>query len=186
MRQVHGDRIARVGGAEQRIGDADGMITDVAGLALSVLTADCVPLLMISLSRPTIAAVHAGWKGTLAGIAEGAVRAAERELGIGPERWQVAMGPSIGGCCYEVDAEIGARLESRWGRMPDAWSRVGRKGQLDLRQANRAILTACGVEPNLIFAIGPCTACAHEDFFSHRKSEGRAGRQLSYLGWSEN
>jgi copper oxidase (laccase) domain-containing protein len=96
------------------------------------------------------------------------------------------MGPSISGCCYEVDAEIGERLESRWGRLPDAWSRVGKKGQLDLRQANRAILVACGVPPDMIFAIGPCTACAENDFFSHRATHGRAGRQLSYLGWDAN
>jgi hypothetical protein len=186
MRQVHGDRIVRVRSAAQQIGEADGMITDVAGMALTVLSADCVALLMVNPSPPVVAAVHAGWRGTVAGIAEGALRAAQRELGIGPEQWQVAMGPSIGGCCYEVDGEIGERLESRWGRMADAWSRVGPKGQLDLRQANRAILTASGVKPGLIFAIGPCTACAHEDFFSHRKSGGRAGRQLSYLGWSAN
>jgi hypothetical protein len=186
MRQVHGDRIVRVRGVEQEIGDADGMMTDVAGLALAVLTADCVPLLMVHPSRGVGAAVHAGWRGTVAGIAAEAVRAAESELGTGVAGWQVAMGPSIGGCCYEVDAEIGERLESRWGRLPEAWSRVGEKGQLDLRQANRAILVTCGVEPDMIFAIGPCTACAENDFFSHRASHGRAGRQLSYLGWDAN
>jgi YfiH family protein len=186
MRQVHGDRIVPVRSAEQEIGDADAMMTDVAGLALTVLTADCVPFLMVNPPRRVVAAVHAGWRGTLAGIAEGAISAAERELGTGPDEWQVAMGPSIGGCCYEVDAEIGERLESRWGKMPDAWSRAGRKVQLDLRQANRAILAACGVQPHLIFAIGPCTACAKKDFFSHRASGGRAGRQLTYLGWRAN
>lgn len=186
MRQVHGDRIVRVRGAEQEIGDADGMMTDVAGLALAVLTADCAPLLMMHPSQGVGAAVHAGWRGTVAGIAAGAVRAAESELGAGVAGWQVAMGPSISGCCYEVDAEIGEQLESRWGRLPEAWSRIGAKGQLDLRQANRAILVACGVQPDMIFAIGPCTACAEDDFFSHRASCGRAGRQVSYLGWGAN
>lgn len=186
MRQVHGDRVVPVHSAEQEIGDADGMMTGVAGVALTVLTADCVPLLMVSSSQQVGVVVHAGWRGTVAGIGAAAVRAAERELGAGADTWQVAMGPSIGGCCYEVDAAIGERLESRWGRMPEAWSRLGEKGQLDLRQANRAILAACGVPPDMIFAIGPCTACAEKDFFSHRASRGRAGRQLSYLGWSVN
>lgn len=184
MRQVHGERIVPVRDAEQRIGEADGMMTDVAGLALTVLTADCVPLLMVNPSRQIVAAVHAGWRGTLAGIAGGATRMAEGEWGTEPHEWQIAMGPAIGGCCYEVDAEIGQRLESRWGEMPDAWSRFGRKGQLDLRAANRAILVRRGMRPESIFAIGPCTACAQTDFFSHRGSHGQAGRQLSYLGWS--
>ena len=186
MRQVHGVRIVRVRSAEQQVGEADGLVTDVPGLVLTVLTADCVPLLMVNPVRRVVAAVHAGWRGTVAGIAESAIRAAEGESGNGCGEWQVSMGPSIGGCCYEVDAEIGEQLESRWGKMPDAWSRAGRKGQLDLRQANRAILAACGVRPDLIFTIGPCTACAETDFFSHRKSRGRAGRQLSYLGWLAN
>jgi YfiH family protein len=184
MRQIHGERIVLVRDARQQIGEADGLMSDVAGLALTVLTADCVPLLMVSPSRPGIAAVHAGWRGTLAGIADSAIRTGKRELDLEPAEWQIAMGPSINGCCYEVDAEIGARLESRWGRMPDAWSRVGRKGQLDLREANRAILVRGGVRPESIFAIGPCTACAHTDFFSHRKSRGESGRQASYLGWT--
>jgi len=185
MRQVHGDRIVHVQNAGQQVGDADGMMTDRWGLALSVLTADCVPILLLHRRQGIVAAVHAGWRGTLAGIAAAAVAAAEGDFGARPDEWEAAMGPSIGGCCYEVDADVGERLESRWGRMPEAWTRSGRKGQLDLREANRGILARCGVPPSLIFAIGPCTACAHADFFSHRKSQGRAGRQLSYVGWAQ-
>lgn len=186
MRQVHGERVVRVREAQRQVGDADGMITDVAGLALTVLTADCVPLLMVSPSQRVVAVVHAGWRGTLAGIAGAAIRTAASELGVEPDAWEIAMGPSIGGCCYEVEAEIGGRLESHWGKMSAAWSRFGKKGQLDLREANHAILVRHGVRAESIFAIGPCTACAQTDFFSHRKSGGRTGRQLSYVAWSRN
>lgn len=182
MQQVHGARVARVAAADQPVGEADGMLTSAPGIGLAVLTADCVPLLAHAPGRGAVMAVHAGWRGSLEGVAAAALRLAERELGIAPGEWQVALGPSIGGCCYEVEAEIGERLVARWGAMPDAWQPAGSRGQLDLRRANRAILVASGVEPRAIVDIGPCTSCAGDDFFSHRRSGGRAGRQLSVIG----
>ena len=128
-------------------------------------------------------ALHAGWRGSLAGIAANAVASAEKMYGIDPGEWSAALGPAIDGCCYEVNLEIGVRFEARWGAMPDAWSPGRRKGQLDLRQVNHRILQAAGVAPRRIVRIGPCTACAGADFFSHRASGGRAGRQASVIGW---
>jgi hypothetical protein len=127
-------------------------------------------------------ALHAGWRGSLAGIAAVALRMAEAELAISPAEWQVALGPSIGGCCYEVEAEIGRQFVDRWGAMPDAWQPAGDHGQLDLRGANRAVLIANGVRPEAIIDVGPCTSCASDEFYSHRRSGGRAGRQLSLVG----
>ena len=182
MQQVHGTRVVRVVGETQQVGEADGMIATEAGVGLAVLTADCVPLLASAPRHRAVMALHAGWRGSLAGIAAVAVRLAADELGIPPAEWQVALGPSIGGCCYQVEGEIGARFVDRWGAMPDAWQPAGTHGQLDLRQANRAILIAQGVDPGAIVNAGPCTSCAGDDFFSHRRSEGRAGRQLSVIG----
>jgi YfiH family protein len=182
MQQVHGVRVVRVLGATQQVGEADGMITDQAGVGLAVLTADCVPLLASAPRHGAVMALHAGWRGSLAGIAAAAVRLAADELGIAPAEWQVALGPAIGGCCYQVETAIGDRFRDRWGAMPDAWQPAGGHGQLDLRQANRAILVAQGVDPGAIVDVGPCTSCASEEFFSHRRSGGRAGRQLSAIG----
>lgn len=182
MRQVHGTRVVRVGSPAEQVGEADGMLTTESGVGLAVLTADCVPLLGVAPRHRAVMALHAGWRGSLAGIAAVALRMAADELGIPPHAWQVALGPSIGGCCYEVEAEIGRRFVDRWGAMPDAWRPAGAHGQLDLRRANRAILVAHGVAAENVADVGPCTSCAGDEFFSHRRSGGRAGRQLSLIG----
>lgn len=183
MRQVHGARVVPVERADAAVGEADGMIARAGGVGLAVLTADCVPLLCVAPTGPAVMALHAGWRGTLAGIAAAGVAEARRWLGVPPDSWQVAMGPSIGGCCYEVDAHIGQQLVDRWGAMPDAWQPAGAHGQLDLRAANRHILRAQGVPDAQIEQVGPCTACQSGAYFSHRRSGGRAGRQLSVIGW---
>jgi YfiH family protein len=184
MQQVHGTRVVRVA-ADEAVGEADALITDRPGLGLTVLTADCVPLLGVAAGCGAVMAVHAGWRGSLAGIAVEALRAAEQAFGIPPTAWQVALGPSIGGCCYEVEAEIGQQFVDRWGSdaMADAWQPATTHGQLDLRQANVALLRQAGVPPGQIQLAGPCTACAADQFFSHRGSSGRAGRQVSVIGY---
>jgi hypothetical protein len=183
MEQVHGTRVVAIHAADQQAGEADGLVTDQPGCALAVLTADCVPILLVSPRRRLAMALHAGWRGTVAGIVAHGLAAAERSFGAGAAEWEAALGPSIGGCCYEVGAEIGAALEERWGAMPFAWRPQGRRGRLDLRKANRAILAACGVPEERIFDLGACTACATEQYFSHRKEAGRTGRQLGVVGW---
>lgn len=183
MRQVHGIGVVRVDDAQMPAEDADGMLSAAAGAGLTILTADCVPLLCVAPAEHAVMALHAGWRGTLAGIAAAGLAAAQRELGVAPTAWRVAMGPSIGGCCYEVETTIGQQFVDRWGAMPDAWQPGGTHGRLDLRAANRRILAAHGVEEAHIVDTGDCTACRSADFFSHRRSAGRAGRQVSAIGW---
>ena len=163
--------------------EADGMITRRRGVGLAILTADCVPILMVA-ARPGVAmAVHAGWRGTVAGIAARALFDGERLFGIEPSEWRVALGPSIDGCCYQVSSEIGVELERRWGSMGEGWRAGGERGMLDLRMANRSILVERGVVPEHIARVGPCTACHASEFFSHRRSGGVTGRQASIVGW---
>jgi YfiH family protein len=184
MRQVHGAQVVRVESAGHPVEDADAMLTDARGAGLTVLTADCVPLLGVAAAFGVVMAVHAGWRGTRAGVAAAALEAGRRWYGVPPSAWRVALGPSIAGCCYEVEAEIGRQMVDRWGAMPDAWQPAGRHGLLDLRLVNRRILAACGVTPEQIELVGPCTSCASARYFSHRRSAGRAGRQASVIGWS--
>ncbi len=185
MQQVHGDHVAHVTTGDADVGEADGLISAQPGLGLAVLTADCVPILMVSPAARVVAAVHAGWRGTLAGIAGAAVEAGRTACGVDPGDWLAALGPSIGGCCYEVDTEIGAAFCSRWGSaMREAWQPAGGRGQLDLRRANREILIVAGVPSEGIVDIGPCTACSSDELFSHRRSGGRTGRQLSVIAWT--
>ena len=182
-RQVHGTRVVRVEDVDTQVGEADGLIARTSGFAVGVLTADCVPLLCVAPSAHAVMALHAGWRGALAGIAAIGLRDAQEWLAVSPAAWHVAMGPAIGGCCYEVEASLGQQFVDRWGAMPDAWQRSGSHGRLDLRAATRHILIAHGVAPSHIVQVGGCSACHPEQYFSHRRSGGHAARQLSAIGW---
>jgi YfiH family protein len=182
MQQVHGARVALVGGAAAAaVGEADALLTTTPGLGLAVLTADCVPILAVAPNAGAVLAIHAGWRGTLAGIAVAGIETARRELGVPPIAWEIAIGPAIGGCCYEVEQRIGDDLVRRWGAMPDAWQPAGSHGQLDLRLVNRQQLVDAGVDTSSMAMVGPCTACRHDAYFSHRRSGGRTGRHLSAI-----
>ncbi len=188
MAQVHGTRVVAVEDATTDAGEADAMATRAAGLLLSVLTADCVPILLVAPAHHVMAAVHAGWRGTVGGIAARTVLHLERRFGVGPEAISAALGPAIGGCCYEIDGQIVDELERRWGAMPTAIHRTrGTKPLLDLRRANATLLARAGVPTARITSVGPCTRCAAADYFSHRAAISVAGhatgRQLSFIGW---
>jgi purine-nucleoside/S-methyl-5'-thioadenosine phosphorylase / adenosine deaminase len=185
MRQVHGARLVKVDSGEQRVGEADGLLTDQPGVGLAVLTADCVPLLFAAPQARALMAVHAGWRGTLAGIAAAALAEGQRAFGARPADWQVAIGPAIDACCYEVEAELGGRMVDRWGAMPDAWHPGTSHGRLDLRGVNRHILLENGVPVEEIATVGGCTACHDRSYFSHRRAGGRTGRQLSLIAWTQ-
>lgn len=183
-KQVHGNTILTVSRAAEKLaGIGDGLMTDVPNLCLGVMAADCVPLLFVEPSRKIAAAVHAGWRGTAAGIAPRAVALMRETYRIDPAALHVAMGPSIGPCCYEVGREVAAQIAANWREeLKDAWKPDGAKGRLDLRALNEAQLLGAGIPRPHIRKIGPCTACYVGDFFSYRK-EGKTGHQLSFIGW---
>ncbi len=183
-KQVHGDTILRVSnGLGKRAGVGDGLMTDIPNTVVGVMAADCVPLLFLEPERRVAAAVHAGWRGTAAGISARAVIRMKEEYHIDPSALHVALGPSIGPCCYEVGREVKEQIEGNWmDEVKAAWRPEGLKGYLDLRAINEAQLVAAGVSRRQIQRIGPCTACDVEEFFSYRK-EGKTGSQLSFIGW---
>jgi len=140
-------------------------------------------MLLTAPRQRVVAAVHAGWRGTVAGIAVRALEKLQRDFGVAPSEIEVALGPAIGGCCYEVTREIAEQFSSRWGNLPeDTWRPAGDRGWLDLRRANMLLLRRSGVRERQVHCIGPCTRCASHDYFSHRASGGRTGRQMSYIG----
>ncbi|HVN86997.1 MAG TPA: peptidoglycan editing factor PgeF [Candidatus Binatia bacterium] len=184
MQQVHGDHIVRVDSPTQSVGASDGLISSTAGALLGVLTADCVPLLLVARRHRAAAAIHAGWRGTLAGIAVRAVEIFRTVYGAEAVELEAALGPAIGGCCYEVEREIGDRFASQWGTLSgEGWRPRGTKGFLDLRVANRHLLLRSGVPAPAIHFVGPCTRCSTAEYFSHRSAAKETGRQLSYVGW---
>jgi YfiH family protein len=185
LRQVHGIRVRSIGSAyDGALKIGDGMVTALAGTVLAVFTADCVPVLMVDAERGIVGALHAGWRGTLAGIAsEGmSVMAA---MGTRLHGVRVALGPSIGSCCFEVDAELADRFVAQ---IPAAAAcclpgRAGKK-HLDLRGILRAQFREAGVDPNAIVDVGPCTRCNPERFFSRRAADGAmTGLQMSFIGF---
>ena len=185
MRQVHGDNIIEVKDRQlKEAGEADGMVTAESGIYLAILTADCVPLLFIAPKQRLAAAVHAGWRGTLAGIAQKTVRLFEDQYGVAADGLEVALGPSIGVCCYEVKDDVAGPLMKKWGSLttPSVAVKDG-KSFVNLSRLNRDILRASGVPGHQLFQIGPCTACSADDFFSYRRERSETGRQMSVVGW---
>ncbi len=185
VRQVHGALCLAAGaGTPSPAGDADALVTAEPGVAVAVATADCVPLLLASGDGRVVAAVHAGWRGTLAGIAADGVRALG-ERGIPADGVRAALGPAIDGCCYEVEREIAERFANELGAAVwQAWQDVPRpgKGRLDLRRVNALVLQQAGVPEEAIVRVGPCTACGGGPFASYRRDGAGAGRQLSWIG----
>lgn len=191
-RQVHGSRVvdataeARLPGVAadgypRLAAEADAVVVAAPGLVAGVRTADCVPLLLVAPRRRWAAVVHAGWRGTIAGIAGEAVGAA-RAAGIDPAELLAALGPSIGPCCYEVSPELGE--EFALAGLPVVRAASSSRPHLDLREANRILLGRSGVAPASIQATGPCTRCAKDRYHSFRADPRCAGRQVSWIGWA--
>jgi YfiH family protein len=187
LKQVHGDEILVIkqkSDASIRP-EADGMLSRESGILLGIATADCVPVLMVAPEHGLVAALHAGWRGTLKGISQRAIRALGEQWGIAPACVWVALGPSISRCCYEVGQEVGKPFQERWGAT-DVWKSKGEKGFLDLRGVNRIQCEEAGVPSPQIQSVGPCTFCASSDFASYRREGTGAGRQLSVIGWQKD
>lgn len=185
MKQVHGDHIVEVKDKTlKEVGEADGMITAATDLYLGVLTADCVPILFVAPERKLVAAVHAGWRGTLAGIAQNMVGLFDNHFGVAANELEVALGPAIGACCYEVKNDVAGPLIEKWGGIAQtSLQSRGEKSFLDLRLLNRNVLAESGISEKNIYEIGPCTSCSPDHFFSYRRERGETGRQISFIGW---
>lgn len=184
VRQVHGAVcLAAEEGSPSPAGDADALVTTRPGVAVAIATADCVPVLLAAPDAGAVAAVHAGWRGTVAAIAAVGVRALV-ERGARASDVHAALGPAIDGCCYEIEREIAERFASELGS--DVWqawrdgARPG-KGFLDLRRVNALVLAQAGVPEASIARVGPCTHCGGGPFASYRRDAERAGRQLSWI-----
>lgn len=160
--------------------EGDGIVTDQPGVALAVLAADCLPVLLYDPHRRLVGAVHAGWRGTAGGIAARAVTVMHDAFGSDPVEIRVALGPCIGRCCYEVGPEVltavGAATPAHLDAIRDPLPGDAGKGMLDLLAANTAQLVGAGLRPEHIEAIGMCTACQPERFYSHRRAGEPTGR----------
>ncbi len=164
LRQIHSDVIWSVRQADGCLGDGDALISAEPGLLLAIRTADCVPILLADPVRRVVAAVHAGWRGTVAGIAGLTVERMRAEYGTNPRDVLAAIGPSIGPCCFAVGNEV---------ELPQ------QDGKADLWVANRKQLGDAGV--GLIWVAEQCTMCDEQRFYSFRRGRD-TGRMTSAIG----
>ncbi|QWU14928.1 conserved hypothetical protein [Paenibacillus sophorae] len=203
--QVHGAEIAVVTADDKGRGsldrtsafaDTDGLLTDVPGVLLTSFYADCVPLFFFDPVSGAVGLAHAGWKGTVAEIALAMVLRMETVYGSRKENIRAAIGPSIGGCCYEVDDFVMNRVrgledslvqeqESAEGLYRPSTAHYG-KMMLNLKELNRRIMIKAGILPTHIECTTWCTSCNHDLFFSYRKENGVTGRMASWIGIKES
>ncbi len=183
--QVHGDAVQLVTEADagrgaqhyqEAIGGTDALITNVPDLPLMLFFADCVPVLIFDPVTRAIGVSHAGWKGTVAKIAQKTLLAMQQNFNTKPADCLVGIGPSIGPCCYEVDEVVMSKLRDGFERWQELATPSGNRWQLNLWEANRQQLTEIGVAGSNITVSGICTAENTPVFFSHRAEAGRTGR----------
>jgi len=154
---------------ESAISDSDALITQYPDILLLVQVADCVPLLIFDSKKKVIAAVHAGWKGTMLKITEKTLNKMREEFGSNPKDIIAGIGPSIGPCCYEVGNEV-------IDKAGDMKRFIDKNNKFDLWKANEFQLTSVGVKRSNIEISGICTKDNSNKYFSSRASNGITGR----------
>lgn len=183
--QTHSDHIYIVREDEHRgwdtienaVEDCDALITNRRGVVLTILTADCVPILLIDKKQNIIAAVHAGWKGTKERILSKTVKKMCETFNSEPQNILAGIGPSIARCCYEVDSNVSDHFH----RSESVYMSKNGKYMLDLPLINKKQLLQAGLLKSNIEMSLICTSCENEKFFSYRKEKGCSGRFMSMI-----
>jgi YfiH family protein len=170
LKQIHSTICLPAAGRTGIIGEGDALLENTPGAVVAVKTADCIPILLIDEPHRAVAAVHAGWRGTAAGIVRRAIDAMRQRFGTEAADLHAAIGPGIGECCYQVGPEVAAQF--------------GRTGtvHLNLAEENRRQLQEAGVTPGRIYASNLCTQCLSDDFHSFRRDREASGRLFSFAG----
>ena len=199
--QTHSATVRRVYAGDRGIGidrlvpwtDTDGLTTDDPDVFLATFYADCVPLFFVDTVKRSVALSHAGWRGTVANMADATIRRMISEFGSTPSDIHAAIGPSIGICCFEVGQEVADEFT----RLPAGFTdgciqfkaevQEGRpmKYWIDLKEINRRMMVGSGILPEHIEAADICTSCNSEWLFSHRASDGERGSLCAVLGIAE-
>jgi YfiH family protein len=183
LRQVHGAEVAIAesmpAGAPPPA--ADALVSRRPGTTVGVFTADCLPLLLVDPRQRRVAAAHAGWRGTLAGVATAVVEAMIR-LGSSPDDLRAAIGPAIGSCCFAVGDNVAAAFRAAFPGQAVVPEAAGHQAHVDLRLANRLRLLAAGLALEHIDDAFPCTCCDPQRFFSYRRQRGPVGEHLAFIG----
>ncbi len=179
LEQVHSKRIlaVRKWAPLKRVNTerCDGILTDVSGLVLTVRVADCLPIFLVNPVLKIAGLIHAGWKGTLLGIAREGVNKACQVFGSHPKDLVAVLGPCIGKCCYRISESL-AVLFPR-----DCVSFTGRDIRLDLVKVNLKQLLKSGVKREKIFSNGHCTYCERDLFYSYRRDKDKKKKMTAFM-----
>jgi YfiH family protein len=174
VRQIHSNIVAVAVGSTVSPAEADALVTADPDRWIGIRTADCVPLLIADREGRAVAAVHAGWRGTVANIAGETVGRLGDLYGCRPEELVAAVGPCIAKCCFEVGPEVAARFEPLFEPGMDL-------NRIDLVEANRRQLIAAGLSPGAIDTTRLCTACDEREFHSYRRDRELSGRMVAAI-----
>jgi polyphenol oxidase len=175
--QIHSARV-RYASVPGEYPDCDALVTEVAGVYLSVTVADCVPILLVDPAQHVAAAIHAGWRGTAARILERSLSVLLEQYGSSPRDILAYIGPCASSCCYAVGQEVATQFEDRF------ISRVDGKWMLDLKESNHTQLLDAGLPPSNIEVSPFCTIADARLFHSFRREGARSGRMMAVIGFS--
>ena len=171
--QIHSAIVNKID--ENNIGqrlEGDALITNVKEVPLLILTADCVPVVIIDPKNKAIGVAHAGWRGTYDKISKNTIEEMTKNYNSNPEDLICVIGPSIGPCCYEVSEELVEKFNINLANHAGKFDIInGEKHYLDLWKINELILKDCNVKDENIINLNICTNCNHEKFYSYRKHD---------------
>lgn len=173
VNQIH-SAIVHVSNDAGSAGQGDAVVTDKPGHWIGIRTADCVPILLADTRTHAVAAVHAGWKGTVANVVGSALRKLSETYGTTPQDVAAAIGPCISECCFEVGPEVAQQFEDlfRFETLPS---------HIDLVEAALRQLVGAGVLPERIDVSELCTMCEEDEFHSYRRDREESGRMVSAI-----
>ena len=174
LQQIHSDKILKAD-CTGLLGEGDALISNRPGITLAVRTADCLPILMADTRNRAIAAVHAGWRGTVAEIVPKTVRAMADHFGTRPDDLVIAIGPGIGECCFEVGPEVAIQFSLLFPERSD----LGQRTRVDLVETNLRLLRRNDGRMRQIATNGLCSCCRAAEFHSYRRDRQEAGRMVS-------
>ncbi len=177
LHQIHSSTVVDAEGRSGCLGEGDALLTNTPGITVAVKTADCIPILIVDSRTRAVAAVHAGWRGTVKNIAAQAIAEMEKKFDSRVKDLHAAIGPGIGKCCYEVGPEVAAQFR----QYDSSLRNLTHAAHVDLAASNRRQIEACGLAPDRIYVAGLCTKCNGE-FHSYRRDKEQAGRMFSVAG----
>jgi YfiH family protein len=177
LRQIHSDRVVNAAGLQDREKEGDALITNQIDTVIGVRTADCVPILLLDSETRAVAAVHAGWRGTVKEIVKQTVEQMWLNFGTRTRAIHAAIGPCIRACCYKVGADVFNQFRTFF---PE-WDSANVQRTLNLAETNRRQLEAAGVREDHVFDCGLCTMCESAEFFSFRREPANPGRMTAAI-----